>query len=47
MKDVAYIANLEEYKLIRTHWIDLYVNGNNVSSFDSFGDEHIPREIYA
>ena len=28
-----------------THWIDLYVNDNNVTYFDSFGVEHIPREI--
>ena len=46
-KDVAHVANLEEYKSIRTHWIDLYVNGNNLSNFDSFGYEHIPREMYA
>ena len=28
-----------------THWIALYVNDNNVTYFDSFGVEHIPKEI--
>ena len=29
----------------QTNWISLYVNGNNVIYFDSFGVEHIPKEI--
>ena len=41
----AYIINIDEYKLIRTHCRALYVNGNNVTYFDSFGVEHIPKEI--
>ena len=28
-----------------THWIALYVNSNNIIDFDSFGVEHIPKEI--
>ena len=31
---------------IWTHWVALYVQ-NNVSYFDSFGSEHIPKEIKA
>ena len=27
------------------HWIALYVNGENVTNFDSFGVEHIPKQI--
>ena len=27
------------------HWTDLYVNHNNVTYFDSFGFEYIPKEI--
>ena len=28
-----------------THWIALYVIAENVTCFDSFGVEHIPKEI--
>ena len=45
IKDGVYIINLDEYKSIWTHWIALYVNDNNVTYFDSFGIEHIPKEI--
>ena len=45
IKDVAYAINLDEYKSIETHWIALYVNAKNVTYFDSFGVEHIPKEI--
>ena len=41
IKDVAYIANLDEYEWIGVHWIALFVNDNNVTYFDSFGVEHI------
>ena len=34
-KDRAYIINLDEYKSLGTQWIALYVNGNNVTYFDS------------
>ena len=44
-KDGAYIINLDEYSDIRTHWIALYILNNNVTYFDSFGVEHIPKEI--
>ena len=31
---------------MRTHWVSLWVNNsNNVTYFDSFGVEHIPKEI--
>ena len=45
IKDGAYIINLDEYSDIRTHWVALYVNNNSVNYFDSFGVEHIPKEI--
>ena len=44
IKDEAYVINLDEFKSIRYHWIALYVN-NNVTYFDSFGVEHIRKEI--
>ena len=28
-----------------THWVALYVNDSNVTYFDSFGEEHIPKKI--
>ena len=44
IKDGAYIINLDGYKSIGTHWIVLYMNAENVTYFDSFGDEHFPKE---
>ena len=38
--DGAYVIDL---KSIGTHWIALYVNDNNVTYFDSFSVEHIPK----
>ena len=32
-------------KSIGTHCIAFYVNGNNIINFDSFGVDHIPKEI--
>ena len=45
IKDGAYVINLGEHSDIRTHWIALYVNAKTVTYFDSFGVEHIPKEI--
>ena len=45
IKNGAYIINVDEYESIGTHWIALYVNAKNVTYFDSFGVEHIPKEI--
>ena len=45
IKDEAYIIDLDEYFDIGTHWIALYVQNNDVTHFDSFGAEHIPKEI--
>ena len=35
-KDWVYIICYDKYKLIAAHWIKLYVNGENVTRFDSF-----------
>ena len=45
IKDGAYVINLDEYSDIGTHWIALYVYNDDVIYFDSFGVEHIPKEI--
>ena len=55
IKDGAYVINLDEYSDVGTHWVALYVskaslkevNNNNVTYFDSFGVENIPKEIEA
>ena len=45
VKDEAYVIDLDEYSDIGTHWLALYALNNNVTYFDSFGVEHIPKEI--
>ena len=45
IKDGANVINLNEFKSIGTHWRALYVNTSNIVYFDSFGVEHIPKEI--
>ena len=45
IKDRAYVINLDEYSDIGTHWVALYVHNDDVTYFDSFGVEHIPKEI--
>ena len=45
IKDGAYVINLDEYLDIETQWIALYVNNKSVIYFDSFGVEHISKEI--
>ena len=45
IKNGAYVINLNEYADVGTHWIALYVKNNEVISFDSFGVEHVPKEI--
>ena len=45
LKNGAYVINLDEYKDVGTHWIALYVKDNEITYFDSFGIEHVPKEI--
>ena len=45
VKNGAYVINLDEYHDIGTHWVALYVYNKTVTYFDSFGVEHIPKEI--
>ena len=45
IKDGAYVINLDEFKSIGTNRITLYVRAENVTYFDSFRLEHIPKEI--
>ena len=45
IKKGAYVINLDEYENTGTHWVSLSVKTNEVIYFDSFGVEHIPKEI--
>ena len=45
IKDGVYIINFDEYESIGTNWIALYVNSKNITYFDSFGVEHILKEV--
>ena len=47
IKNGAYVINLDEFSDIGTHWVALYVHNDDVTYFDSFGVEHIPKEIKA
>ena len=42
----ACIINLDEYSDIGTYWVALYIN-NDITYFNSFGVEHIPKEFKA
>ena len=44
-KKGAYVINLDEYENTGTHWIALFITTNEFIYFDSFGIEHIPKEI--
>ena len=45
VKKEAYVINLDEYENTGTHWVSLFVKPKYTVYFDSFGVEHIPKEI--
>ena len=45
IKDGAYVINIDDYSDIGTHWIALYALNNDVTYFNTFGDEHIPKYL--
>ena len=45
IKNGSYVISLDEYADVGTHWIALYVKNNEIIYLDSFGVEHIPKEI--
>ena len=47
IKNEAYVINLEEQSDIGIHWVALHMRNNDVTNFDSFGVEYIPKEIKA
>ena len=45
IKKGAYVINLDEHENAGTHWVSLFVKTKYTVYFDSFGVEHIPKEI--
>ena len=45
IKKGAYVINVDEYGNTGTHWVSLFVKPKYTVYFDSFGIEHIPKEI--
>ena len=45
IKKGAYVINLDEYENMGTYWVALFVKPKYTVYFDSFGIEHIPKEI--
>ena len=45
IKNGAYVINLDEYADAGTHWTALYIKINEITYFDSFGVEHVSKEI--
>ena len=41
-----YVTNCDECEWIETNSIALYMNGDNLRYFDSFGVEYIPKHFY-
>ena len=44
IKYVVCVINLDEYSDIGNHWVALNIQNNDVTYFDSFGVEHIPKQ---
>ena len=47
IKDGAYVINLNQYSDIGTHQVALYAINNDITYFNSFGVEHIPKGVKA
>ena len=45
IKNGAYVVNLDEYEDAGTNWVALYIKKNEITHFDSFGVEHVPKQI--
>ena len=44
IKNGAYVINFDEYADVGTYWIALYCKNIEITYFDSFGVEHVPKE---
>ena len=45
IQDRTYVINIDEYTDVGAHWIALFCNRNEIVYFDSFGVEHVPKEV--
>ena len=45
INDLVLVIKLDEYFDTVTNWLALYALNSNATYFDSFGIEHIPKEI--
>ena len=45
VKDAAHVIDFDEYGVIGNHWLVVFVKSNEVTIFDRFGVECIPRQI--
>ena len=45
IKKGTFVINLDEYENMGTYWVALFVKPKYTVYFDSFGIEHIPKEI--
>ena len=45
LKKGAYVITLDEYENTGTHWVSLFVKTKYTVYFESFGVEHIPKDI--
>ena len=45
IKDGAYVISLQEYADVGAHWIALYIEDFEMTYFESFVVEHVPKEI--
>ena len=45
IRDVGYVINIDEHSNFGTHWVALYIHNDDVTYFDRFEVEHIPKEM--
>ena len=44
-RDGGYVINLDDYGKAGTHWVACHINDTKATYFDSFGVEHLPKEV--
>ena len=44
-QDGGYVVNLDDKGKSGTHWVAIFINDDRATYFDSFGVEHLPKEV--